>query len=339
MTPCSSGPVDSAQRFDMRPLVSICIPCHNQAEFVGECIESALRQTYPNVEVIVIDDGSTDHSLEVIRRFGSRIRWETGPNRGAPVARNRALALSSGAFVNFLDADDLLEPEKVERQLPILLSGAADIVLAQGWFFGEGIPARPKSPALPSPAGVDPFLYVMRCNLSTCGPLHRREAIVRVNGFRPDLRRGQETELHLRMTAAGARLALAEGYLFRSRHHTGSRLTSLILPPQYWLGAMLDLADWIETQYPQTFDSARRHALASRLFQHAIYAYRNGGTACARQAFARARRLSPTYDYQERGWYQALEPVVGPLALERTLAVARRARDLGQALLRRATHA
>ena len=100
------------------PLVSILIPCHNAEAFVADAIESALGQTHPNVEVVVVDDGSTDRSLEVIRSYDGRIRWETGPCRGACAARNRALALSLGEFIQFLDSDDLLLPQKIERQLP-----------------------------------------------------------------------------------------------------------------------------------------------------------------------------------------------------------------------------
>ncbi len=73
------------------PLVSIVIPCFNAEGTVGEAIQSALDQDYPNREVIVIDDGSTDKSVDVIRTFGDSIRWETGPNRGGNVARNRGL--------------------------------------------------------------------------------------------------------------------------------------------------------------------------------------------------------------------------------------------------------
>ena len=69
-------------------------------------------KTYPAVEVVVIDDGSTDNSLDVIKSFGDRIIWENGPNRGACVARNRGLALAGGEYVQFLDADDILFPEK-----------------------------------------------------------------------------------------------------------------------------------------------------------------------------------------------------------------------------------
>lgn len=80
----------------MQPLVSIIIPCYNAADYVGEAIESALAQTYSPTEVIVIDDGSTDGSLDLLRSFGDRIRWETGPNRGACTARTRGLALAMG---------------------------------------------------------------------------------------------------------------------------------------------------------------------------------------------------------------------------------------------------
>ncbi len=75
---------------DYKPgLVSIIIPCYNREKYVGEAIESALGQTYPHKEVIVVDDGSTDRSIEVIKSFGDRVRWETGPNRGAPAGAER----------------------------------------------------------------------------------------------------------------------------------------------------------------------------------------------------------------------------------------------------------
>ena len=108
------------------PLVSVLIPCFNNEPHVGEAIESALAQTHPRIEVIVIDDGSSDGSVGVLESFGQRIAWETGPNRGACVARNRAFALSSGEFIQYLDADDRLRPEKISLQLVPLLAGEAD---------------------------------------------------------------------------------------------------------------------------------------------------------------------------------------------------------------------
>jgi glycosyltransferase involved in cell wall biosynthesis len=97
--------------------VSILIPCYNAERWLAHCIESALGQTQSNVEVIIVDDGSADGSLDVIRSFGDRVRWETGPNRGGNVARNRLLELATGDWVQFLDADDYLRPEKIASQL------------------------------------------------------------------------------------------------------------------------------------------------------------------------------------------------------------------------------
>src|SRR5438270_10693715 len=100
-------------------LVSILIPCYNAERWVAQAIESALAQTWPIKEVIVVDDGSTDGSLDVIRSFGDRIQWETGPNQGGNAARNRLLDLARGEWLQYLDADDYLLPEKVERQIEV----------------------------------------------------------------------------------------------------------------------------------------------------------------------------------------------------------------------------
>ena len=80
----------------MTKFVSILIPCYNAERWIAQAIESALAQTWSEKEIIVVDDGSTDHSLEVIRQFDGRIWWETGPNRGGNVARNRLLELARG---------------------------------------------------------------------------------------------------------------------------------------------------------------------------------------------------------------------------------------------------
>src|SRR5262245_58403046 len=101
----------------MDRLVSILIPCYNAERWISEAIESALAQTWAAKEVIVVDDGSTDRSLDIIRKFDGRIRWETGPNRGGGRARNRLLELASGEWLQYLDADDYLLPEKIAAQM------------------------------------------------------------------------------------------------------------------------------------------------------------------------------------------------------------------------------
>src|ERR1700733_15203748 len=102
------------------PLVSVLIPCYNAEKFIGETIESIMRQTWPEIEVIVVDDGSQDGSTRVIERFagGKLIRQA---NLGAAAARNRAYNTSTGGYIQFIDADDLIEPDKIERQMARLV--------------------------------------------------------------------------------------------------------------------------------------------------------------------------------------------------------------------------
>jgi glycosyltransferase involved in cell wall biosynthesis len=102
----------------MPPLVSILIPACNAERWIAETIRSALGQTWPRKEIIVVDDGSTDATLAVARQFESdKVRVVTQPNQGAAGARNKAFSLSCGDYIQWLDADDLLAPDKVAHQM------------------------------------------------------------------------------------------------------------------------------------------------------------------------------------------------------------------------------
>ena len=102
----------------MPELVSILIPAYNAERWLGATIRSALAQTWTNTEVIVVDDGSRDGTLKVARTFeNKKVRVVTQPNSGAPAARNRAFELSQGDYIQWLDADDLLDPNKIQFQL------------------------------------------------------------------------------------------------------------------------------------------------------------------------------------------------------------------------------
>ncbi|MEY2608942.1 MAG: hypothetical protein QOH31_6839 [Verrucomicrobiota bacterium] len=102
----------------MKPLVSILIPAFNSEAWIADTIKSAIAQTWPRKEIIVIDDGSTDQTLAVARRFASKeIAVVTQKNQGAAAARNHALSLCQGDYIQWLDADDLLSPDKVAKQM------------------------------------------------------------------------------------------------------------------------------------------------------------------------------------------------------------------------------
>ncbi len=117
----------------MKPLVSILIPCYNSEQWLAETIKSALAQTWKNIEIIVVDDGSTDNSLTVAKSFNSPfIKVISQKNQGASAARNRALKEAQGDFIQYLDADDLLESNKIEIQLQTLQKNTNSNVVGSG---------------------------------------------------------------------------------------------------------------------------------------------------------------------------------------------------------------
>lgn len=104
----------------MTQLVSILIPCYNSEKWLTETIDSVLSQTWPNKEIIIVDDGSTDHSLQILKQYESPIvKVITQENRGGSAARNKALEYAQGDYIQWLDADDMLAPDKVECQMRV----------------------------------------------------------------------------------------------------------------------------------------------------------------------------------------------------------------------------
>ena len=190
----------------MSPLVSILIPCFNAERWVAQAIESALAQTWPEKEVIVVDDGSTDGSLAIIQRFGDHIRWETGPNRGGNPTRNRLLALARGEWLQYLDADDYLLPDKVAAQMNYLATRPATDVL-YGLVTKEDWTDRGVQQVLQKISEPrDPWILLVRWYLpQTGGPLWHKAALEAVGGWKPDQPCCQEHELYLRLLLAGKR--------------------------------------------------------------------------------------------------------------------------------------
>src|SRR5881394_1395583 len=102
----------------MTPLVSILIPAYNAERWIADTIQSALAQTWPRTEIIVVDDGSRDQTLSIARQFASKnVSVITQDNQGGSAARNRAFTICQGEFIQWLDADDLLSPDKIARQM------------------------------------------------------------------------------------------------------------------------------------------------------------------------------------------------------------------------------
>ena len=129
----------------VKPLVSVIIPCYRQARYLPEAIDSALGQTHQPIQVVVVNDGSPDDTREVCRRYAGRIVYVEQPNQGRSAARNAGVAASAGQWLQFLDADDLLAPRKIEWQLQDLQQQQARIGYCCTVYFREGPFTQPNT--------------------------------------------------------------------------------------------------------------------------------------------------------------------------------------------------
>jgi glycosyltransferase involved in cell wall biosynthesis len=181
------------------PLISVVIPCFNQAHFLGEAVESALAQSYGEVEIVVVDDGSADNTGEVAGRY-PQVRYLRQPNRGAAAARNAGLAAGKGEFLIFLDADDRLLPEAAEAGVRAF-QGNPRIACAIGACRDIG----PGGEALGTPDQIlvrsDHYLALLRSCfvLSGSSVLFSRWCLEALAGFDESYVAGDDYDLYLRI--------------------------------------------------------------------------------------------------------------------------------------------
>jgi glycosyltransferase involved in cell wall biosynthesis len=192
----------------MGKLVSVLIPCYNAERWIAKAIESALAQTWSDKEIIVVDDGSTDRSLDVIRNFEDHIHWETGPNRGGNIARNRLLELARGEWVQYLDADDYLLPDKIADQMEFVCTHDDFDVVFGPITLEHWSEQGSRCELLPIPEPLDLWILLAAWGLPQTGAsLWRKQAIFDVGGWNPDQPCCQEHELYLRLLISEKRFA------------------------------------------------------------------------------------------------------------------------------------
>jgi glycosyltransferase involved in cell wall biosynthesis len=166
----------------MKPLVSILIPAYNAERWLGDTIQSALAQTWSRKEIIVIDDGSRDETLAIARKFSSNtVSVVAQENQGASAARNKAYNLCQGEYIQWLDADDLLAPDKIERQMAVAMKSVLKRTLFSG-TWGYFMYRRSKARFFPTPlwCDLDPTEWLIRrwegnCHMQTATWLVSRE--------------------------------------------------------------------------------------------------------------------------------------------------------------------
>lgn len=204
------------------PRVTVFIPVHNRQHYITNAIDSILKQTFRDFEVLVIDDGSTDATLDVLARYDDpRLRVESNPrNLGIPATRNRGLELARGEYIALLDSDDVSRPNRLARQVETLdrhpelvqIGSACDFMDADG---------RPINRVRRQPLRADDVAASLAffCAL-TNRTIMARTAILREHRYREDFPRCQDYELHQRLSRTYCMANLDE-VLVCGREHAG----------------------------------------------------------------------------------------------------------------------
>lgn len=197
--------------------VSIVIPCYNQAEFVEDAILSAVNQTYQNIEIVCINDGSTDNTSEVVKRLFNKYKniifFDENENRGVVFARNFAIEACRGDYILPLDADDIIEPTYVEKAVKILDENPnIGIVYCRARIFGK----ENKIWELPD-YNKDDILYE---NSIFCTALFRKSDFVKVGGYKTNMEAGLEDyDLWLSLIENGLDVYQINEILFNYRQY------------------------------------------------------------------------------------------------------------------------
>ena len=305
------------------PLVSIIIPCFNAERWVAEAISSAVGQSYPEIEVVVVDDGSTDRSLDIIKSTGDRIHVIAGgSNRGACAARNAGLAICSGKYVKFLDADDQLALDIVEKQVHaaeshggerLVVFSAHQLMRSDGTSIGR--------PQLVEPFNAgDPILWSLRNNAQTSCTLHRRDLLDEVGGFDEALPRGQEYDLHLRMAAAGVRFEYVAGTAVYVRQHLSldkiGNIDFLAQDPLCEYRWLQDRVQKLRACCAASFSVASMEHIAQDYWSCGRRLLRSGHPEEAKLYFAAARTLAPHGHLKGSNLYSRIARTAGPVTAE-----------------------
>ena len=194
-------------------LVSVIIPVYNREKYIAETIQSVLTQTYDSWEIIIVNDGSVDRSEEIALSFGEQIRYVSQTNQGIGAARNAGVRLAKGAFLAFLDSDDLWIPDKLTKQMAVLL-GTPSLDMAFGYVqpFVSPELRNEERPAIRSATEIMPGYQAGTM-------LIRRDAFHQVGGFETNWELGEFLDWYARARDLGLKSFMLPEVVMKRRLH------------------------------------------------------------------------------------------------------------------------
>lgn len=272
---------------NVNPLVSIIIACFNGEPYLGDAVESCLGQTYLNIEIIIVDDGSADRSVEIAEKYASsdsRVKIFPALHKGYLGAINFGLDITKGEYVKFLDQDDLLSPCSIEYQVRSLIFFKAEMAIARVFLFESAklADARKKMPSKTPFSASDNIAenildFLKRLTGSFSGSLFSKAALQKAGKFNPALKSADEVHVWLKIAIAfpGTRVVYCKlPMLILKRvgdHSAASKFMDI-----RWLLLSLEGAarDYLEKSPPQS--AKLKKYIFDRLYIIMAYSYRDG---------------------------------------------------------------
>ena len=277
----------------MAPLVSVVMPSYNYGRFIAAALDSVFAQTYKNFEVIVVDDGSTDDSLDVLARYGDRIQVLRQKNEGPSAARNAGIRVARGRYVAFLDADDDWLPEKLSRQVALIESDPATGVVGCWIRFTDanGVINGGREYLTQASDPID-FGAQLRgiavrsfwVGGSGSGALVRRDVFDNVGAFDPTLRAAEDWDLWFRIGSSYAIRNVPVTLASICRHGISARNSEAA----QWKVCQAALARW-----PDQLKSVRRRMQALVLADAGAELVDLGDTKAALRRYLASMRYHP----------------------------------------------
>ncbi len=277
------------------PLVSVLIPCYNAGKYIGETLESVFKQTWQNLEVIVVDDGSKDNSANVVRSFCRKnLKLVEQPNRGQTAALNACLVHARGDLVQYLDADDLLAPDKIELQIARLMK-APGVIASAEWGRFYQTPDETRFIPDSTWTDLDPLGWLSLSRSSGLGMMFPAlwlipMQIVRTIGpWREELSLNNDAEYFTRALLAADRVLFCPGARCYYRSGLAGSLSGRKTPAG-WASQVrvLDLCEGYVRAREDSERVRRGFALSWQHVAHACYPY---DRRAAKYALGRARAL------------------------------------------------
>jgi len=285
------------------PTVSVVIPAYNAERTILETIASVQNQTFSDFEIIIINDGSKDRTLEIIQSVSDeKIKIISCENSGVCEARNRGISHACGEFVSFIDADDLWTPEKLEDQLNALRNKTdADVAYSWTYFFYEQ--TGDKKPGEPTfyEGNILPFLLKNNFIASGSNILLRKDAISQIGNFDPTFPHCADWDFYLRL-AAQCNYVLVPKHQIIYRQSTTSMTSTKLEDIERQLLLMLDKTYKF---IPDDLKNLKRHSL-SWVYQYCAQQYLQyntnlAGVRTASQKFAKALQIRPQILLEDYG--------------------------------------